>query len=194
MARYGKDHKDQTRQRILASSGRRFKNNGVAGSGVATLMADAGLTNGAFYAHFASKEDLLAAVIAGQLGEQREQRGAGPSGRDGVETLVRAYLSLTHLGAPGAGCPSAALLAEIARGGDDARQAYTDGVLGVIDVIASWLAPRDPASMRLKALSVFAGMVGTMQMARAISDPTLSAELLEQGVGNALSALGAADD
>ena len=65
--RYGKDQKQATRERILQTAGRRFKQDGIDGAGVATLMSDAGLTNGAFYAHFASKEDLVANVLADQL-------------------------------------------------------------------------------------------------------------------------------
>jgi TetR/AcrR family transcriptional repressor of nem operon len=64
VARYGKEHKQATRQRIIEAAGQRFKQDGIDGSGIAALMADAGLTNGAFYAHFASKEDLVASVIA----------------------------------------------------------------------------------------------------------------------------------
>ena len=68
--RYGKEHKESTRRRIIESAGRRFKQDGIDGSGIATLMNDAGLTNGAFYAHFASKDDLVATAVAEQLREQ----------------------------------------------------------------------------------------------------------------------------
>ena len=73
MARYGKDHKQATRRRIIEAAGRRLKRDGIDGSGVATLMADAGLTNGAFYAHFGSKEDLVASTVSDQLRAQRER-------------------------------------------------------------------------------------------------------------------------
>jgi TetR/AcrR family transcriptional regulator, transcriptional repressor for nem operon len=64
VARYDKEHKQVTRQPILETAARRFKTDGIDGSGVATLMAGAGLTNGAFYAHFTSKDDLVANVVA----------------------------------------------------------------------------------------------------------------------------------
>src|SRR5438093_6516950 len=96
MARYGKEHKEATRRRIVEMAGRRLKADGIDGSGVATLMADAGLTNGAFYAHFASKEDLVAAAVAGQLRAQRVQYSTQPPGRDGVELMVGEYLSAAH--------------------------------------------------------------------------------------------------
>src|SRR5947199_10750043 len=70
--RYGKDQKQSTRRRILKAAGRRFKQDGIDGSGVAAVMSDAGLTNGAFYAHVMSKEDLVANVLAGQLRDQRQ--------------------------------------------------------------------------------------------------------------------------
>ena len=160
MARYGKEHKEQTRRRIVETSGRRFKIDGVNASGIATLMADAGLTNGAFYAHFASKDDLVAGVVAEQLGGQREAIAALPAD-SGIEQIVRAYLSVEHRDHPGDGCPSAALLDEIGRCDDVVRRAYTDGLLGVIDVIAARLEPDDPSSARVRVLATFAGMVGT---------------------------------
>ena len=86
-------------------------------------MADAGLTNGAFYAHFNSKEDLVANALAEQLREQRERFSAQP-----VEQIVRGYLSVEHRDDPGR-LPLAALLDEIARATDATKRAYTDGLL-----------------------------------------------------------------
>ena len=87
--RYGKDHKQATRQRIVEAAGRRFKKDGIDGAGVAAVMSDAGLTNGAFYAHFTSKEDLVANVLADQLRTQRHSFDAQPSDRAGLEALDR---------------------------------------------------------------------------------------------------------
>ena len=67
MTRYASGHKAATRQRLIETAGRRFKRDGIDGSGIATLVADAGLTNGAFYGHFSSKDGLVAAVVAQQL-------------------------------------------------------------------------------------------------------------------------------
>src|SRR5207344_2869952 len=135
--RYGKDHKQATRQRILEGAGRRFKQDGIDGAGVATLMSDAGLTNGAFYAHFASKEDLVANVLADQLRAQRQSLDAQPSDRAGLEAFIRSYLSPQHRDQCADGCPSAALLDEIARRPAATRQVFTDELMGVIDDIAS---------------------------------------------------------
>jgi TetR/AcrR family transcriptional regulator, transcriptional repressor for nem operon len=191
VARYGKEHKQATRQRIIQTAGRRFKRDGIDGSGIATLMADAGLTNGAFYAHFASKEDLVATAVANQLRDQHASIGALVPGRAGVEQYVRAYLSVAHRDNPDDGCPSAALLDEIGRCTDAVKRAYTDGLLVVIDDIAARLTPQDPPSARAKTLSVFALMVGTLQLSRAVADQQLADEVLEQGIHNALALLGA---
>jgi TetR/AcrR family transcriptional repressor of nem operon len=185
VARYGKEHKQATRRRIIDTAGRRFKRDGIDGSGIATLMADAGLTNGAFYAHFDSKEDLVADALVEQLRVQRESFSA-----TSVEEIVRAYLSIEHRDNPEGGCPSAALLDEIGRSTDTTKRAYTDGLLGVIDDIAERLAPDDPPSARLQTLSVFALMVGTLEVSRALADRRLADDLLENGVQTALTLLG----
>jgi TetR/AcrR family transcriptional repressor of nem operon len=190
VARYGKEHKQVTRRRIIDTAGRRFKRDGIDGSGIATLMSDAGLTNGAFYAHFASKEDLVATALAEQLSGQRESFSDLPPGRAGVEQYVREYLSVQHRDNPDDGCPSAALLDEIGRCTDATKQAYTDGVLAMIDDVAARLAPDDPQSARVKTLSVFAMMIGTLQLSRALAHRHLADAVLEQGIHNALALLG----
>ncbi|MFQ6399093.1 TetR/AcrR family transcriptional regulator [Nocardia sp. KC 131] len=187
--RYAKEHKLATKQRIIEMAGRRFKRDGIDGSGIATLMKDAGLTNGAFYAHFESKEDLVATAVSEQLRGQREWLTSFEPGRAGVELMVRTYLSPEHRDNPEGGCPSAALLDEISRCSDPTKQAYTDSVLGIIDDIAARLAPRDPRSARVKVLSVYALMVGTLQLARTLADRRLADDVLEQGIRNALAAL-----
>ena len=194
MVRYAKEHKQATRQRIIETAGRRLKRDGIDGSGVATLMKDAGLTNGAFYAHFESKEDLVATAVSEQLRGQREWLASFPPGRDGVEQMVRAYLSPDHRDNPAEGCPSAALLDEISRCADPTKEAYTGSVLAVIDDIAARLAPQDPPSARTKTLGIYALMVGTLQLARALADRQLSDDILEQGIRNALTVLDAAPE
>jgi TetR/AcrR family transcriptional regulator, transcriptional repressor for nem operon len=191
VVRYGKQHKQATRQRILETAGRRLKRDGIDGSGIATLMADAGLTNGAFYAHFASKQELVATAVADQLRNQRESLGTLAPGRAGVEQYVREYLSVQHRDNPDDGCPSAALLDEIGRCTQATKRAYTDGLLAMVDDIAARLAPQDPPSARAKTLSVFALMVGTLQLSRALADRQLADAVLEQGIHNALALLDA---
>jgi TetR/AcrR family transcriptional repressor of nem operon len=187
--RYSEDHKQETRRRILEVAGRRFKQDGIDRSGVATLMSDAGLTNGAFYGHFSSKEDLVANVLADQLRTQRKSFDDQPSDRAGLEAFVRSYLSPEHRDQLASGCPSAALLDEIARRATDTRDVFTAEVMGVVDDIASRLDQADVDGARADALTIFGLMVGTLQLARALTDRQLSDRLLARGEETALKLL-----
>jgi TetR/AcrR family transcriptional regulator, transcriptional repressor for nem operon len=189
VVRYAQDHKLSTRQRIIETAGRRLKNDGIVGSGVAALMKDAGLTNGAFYAHFESKNDLVAATIADQLGIQRQVLAQAPHGALGIEQFVRSYLSVGHRESPGEGCPSAALLAEVGRSAEVIKREYTDGLLGIVDEVAIRLWPQDPSSIRAQILGILGSMIGVMQVSRALADPALADAILEQGIQVALTAL-----
>ena len=147
---------------------RRFKR-WVRRGGISALVADAGLTNGAFYGHFASKDALIATVVAEQLAAQVAAVEALPPGLPSVEAFVREYLSPEHRYDPGNGCPSAALLDEISRQDVATRQAYTDGaraLIGAIERHVDWHCRRTwPRDRPVHA----AGL--TLQLARAVTDP-----------------------
>src|SRR3954452_21308245 len=151
--RYPRDQKQATRQRILEAAGRRFKRDGIDGAGVAAVMAEAGLTNGAFYAHFKSKEDLVANVLADQLRAQCQSLDALPAGRAGVEKLVRLYLSPEHREQYADGCPSAALPDEVVRRPSATKKAFTAEAIGIVDEIAVRLDPTDVEGARPRALA-----------------------------------------
>jgi TetR/AcrR family transcriptional regulator, transcriptional repressor for nem operon len=185
VARYDAEHKAETRRRIIDTAGRRFKQGGIDGSGVAALMSDAGLTNGAFYAHFESKDDLVANVVADQLRTQQAALGSLPEGRAALEEFVRDYLAARHRDDPSTGCPSAALLDEIGRCDDTIRDSYTEGMQSIVDVVATHLSPHDPSAARTRALGLFTLLVATLQLARAVSDRQLSDDILESGIRNA---------
>src|SRR3954449_4621762 len=143
MARYRPEHKEVTRRRMIETAGRRFKSDGIDGSGIATLVADADLTNGAFYGHFASKDDLVTSVVAQQLADQVAVINALPAGLASVEAYLRDYLSPTHRDDLAGGCPSAALLDEIGRCDVATREAYTHGAAEMIKAIARHLDDGD---------------------------------------------------
>ena len=113
-----------------------------------------------------------------------------PPGRAGLEGFLREYLSPQHRDNPADGCPSAALLDEIARCPAGTKHAYTDGAQAILDEIAARLAPEDPQSARAKALGLYAIAVGTLQVSRVVSDPKVADEVLEQGIQNARMFLG----
>ena len=187
--RYTKGHKQATRQRILEAAGRRFKQDGIDGAGVAAVMSDAGLTNGAFYAHFASKEDIVANVLADQLRTQRENFDSQPPARAGLEAFIRAYLSPEHRDQCAEGCPSAALLDEIVRRPAATRQVFTDELLSTADDLAARLDRTDAEAARADALTILGFMIGALQLARALADRDLSDQLLARSREAALKLL-----
>jgi TetR/AcrR family transcriptional regulator, transcriptional repressor for nem operon len=152
-------------------------------------MSDAGLTNGAFYAHFQSKEDLVANVLADQLRAQRKGLEDQPSYRAGLEAFVRSYLSPEHRDQLADGCPSAALLDEIARRPSNTRHVFTGEAIGLVDDIAARLDPTDIEAARANALTLLGSIVGTLQLSRALTDRDLSDQLLARGVETALKLL-----
>lgn len=187
MARYSPEHKEATRRRMIATAGRRFKSDGIDGSGIATLVADAGLTNGAFYGHFASKDDLVASVVAQQLEDQVSVVDSLAPGLASVEEYLRYYLSPAHRDDLAGGCPSAALLDEIGRCDVAVREAYTVGASAMIKAIARHLGTEDAQGSEERAIGLFTLLVGSLQAARAVTDPELSERILAAAYANAVT-------
>jgi TetR/AcrR family transcriptional regulator, transcriptional repressor for nem operon len=184
--RFEKGHKESTRRRIIDVASRRFRRDGVSASGLAGIMAEAGLTNGAFYPHFESKEVLLRETLANVLADQHAKFQQDSRAGYDMETAIRRYLNADHLRNCDEGCPSAALLPEIGRQPELTRKAYEDGLLPYIAMLAEYLPdPGSPSSKR-HATAIFSLMVGTLQIARAVSDTSLAEDILEGGVEAAL--------
>jgi len=189
--RYSTSHKDQTRQRILDVASRLFKERGIDATGVALVMKEADLTNGAFYAHFDSKEELVEAVIADQIQRQIDSFQQAPKDLSGAKAIIAMYLTPEHRDNCGAGCPSAALLDEIGRRLESTKKAYSDGMVRLVDSFQEHFS--DLSHERAKSL-VFALMsllVGTLQLARAMTDEKLSNLVLESGHKAALTLIDA---
>lgn len=189
--RFDKGHKEQTRRRIVETAAKRFRKEGVEAVGIAGLMADAGLTHGGFYAHFASKEDLVRAALeeAADQGYARRVALAAKAepGAKTVEAMVRSYLRPIHRDTPELGCAAAALIAEIARHEPETRAAFSarlGELLGQFE--AALPADMEPELRQRRAIGMFAVMLGTLQMARAVTDAALSDKMLESGVAAAL--------
>ncbi|MGA7804883.1 TetR/AcrR family transcriptional regulator [Bradyrhizobium sp.] len=185
--RYEKGHKDLTRQRIIDVASRRFRESGVAAAGLAGIMAEAGLTNGAFYAHFDSKEDLLRCVLSDALGRREQKLKAALERGAGLQATIESYLSPRHRDDPGSGCPTAAMVAEIARHPKATRNAFTGKVEELIAVMAAQIGAGSAEQRRNKAMAIYATMIGTLQLARAVGDKGLSDEILQNGIDAALA-------
>ena len=134
-------------------------------------------------------KDGVANVLADQLRAQRHSVDAHAPDRAGLEAFIHSYLSPQHRDQCADGCPSAALLDEIARRPAATRQVFTDELMGVIEDIASRLDPTDAEAARTDALTIFGLMIGTLQLARALTDRDLSDQLLTHGVETAVKLL-----
>ena len=185
--RYEKGRKESTRQRILSVASQQFRADGIAAVGLTGIMAQAGLTNGAFYAHFASKEDLVRETIVGALEDQEGELQAIGETEGGLEIAIRGYLNAHHRDNPGSGCASSSLIAEIGRQSEKTRSAYTDRLMLLTNLLAAKLPGGSGAATQSKAMAIFGLMVGTLQLARAVSDKILSDDILETGVQGALT-------
>lgn len=176
--RYEKGRKDASRGRIMEVAAERFRCDGIAASGLAKIMSDAGLTNGAFYPHFQSKAALVRETVAAALEDQSEQiQEALDAG--GLAMAIDSYLSAAHRDNPGKGCASAALLPEIAREPSETRQLYTERLLTLLRQVSAELPrTRDPEGV---AFGIFATLIGTLQMARAVEGTELSDRILAAG-------------
>jgi TetR/AcrR family transcriptional regulator, transcriptional repressor for nem operon len=179
--RYPAGHKQETRKRILAAAGERFRTRGYAATGVDEVMSAAGLTPGGFYGHFRSKDELLREALAAAL---EQTRGGLLAGLDGVEgpALLRAvvgrYLSRSHRDQPAAGCPLPALAAELAREGPAPRRDLQE----YLERMTAALAPRVPSAPGLspedRVLATTALLAGALLLSRAVEDEELSTRIL----------------
>ncbi len=174
--RYPADHKQRTRRRILNAASGLFRTEGFSATGVSAVMKSAGLTVGGFYAHFKSKESLLAASLVHALEEVNLIWFAGLEQREGdafLRTIVRRYTSRLHRDNVTNGCPLPALLPEIARADDTVRQGFTD----YLDRFTKRVATQSGRSQD-EVLAWSAMMIGGLLLARAVNDPELSDRIL----------------
>lgn len=180
--RYAKDHREKTRRRIVETASRVLRRNGIAASGVIGLMNEAGLTQGGFYTHFASKDALVGeAIDHAQKKARRWLAGVAAAARekdgDPLDDVINAYLSMAHVNAAGGGCTLAALGSEIGHQSDDIRRSAFSGMTDIIDVLAEQM----PAERRYLASAIYGLLAGTLQLARLAPTRDEQETLLESG-------------
>lgn len=179
--RYSKEHTQRTRQRILEGASRVFRRKGFAGAGVDGVMAEVGLTSGAFYGHFAGKEQLLEEVVRRSVRANERTREAGLEdlqGRPWVSALLHRYLSEAHRAAVEQGCPIPTLVSELGRAGAGPQRAFAEAGEELVERVASHLEGYDEAEARRRALATLAMAVGGLALARAMGDAPLAQEVL----------------
>ncbi len=198
---YAAEHKQQTRARILDSARRLFNRRGLTEISIDEIMAGAGLTRGAFYAHFDSKEELYAEAILQFIRctpppDWQQRHVSVPSrGEALARRILAAYLSRDHLEDVEGSCPMIGLATDVARGGAAAKAAYREVLAMMVDLFAAHLAPAPGATPpvddgRDRALAMAALCVGGMVLARAVDDPRTADDVRDAAHRHALAMAG----
>ncbi len=173
----GANRKEATHARILETAARAIRRSGYSGTGVADIMKEAGLTHGGFYAHFASRDEMLAeaASLAGaETIAIVEQVFAKAPKEQRLWALMNAYLSSEHTANIEMGCALAALGSEMHRQAPEVRAASTRRIKEMIRLVQDQLPDQSQSTAHDAALLMISTMVGTLMLARAVDDPELS--------------------
>jgi TetR/AcrR family transcriptional repressor of nem operon len=170
----------KTRQRIVEVAAEAIRNRGIEATGVAEIMAAAGLTHGGFYRHFDSKEDLVREAIA----SCRKDFVAGTftaaeQGADAMVKHLQEYVTPTHRDDIGTSCPLAANGSEIVRADVETRHLATEGFRSILEKAAPFMRAQPDQSQMEMAISLMTNMIGALTMSRMVDDPELSEQILK---------------
>jgi AcrR family transcriptional regulator len=186
-----RSRKEITHDRIVEVASRAIRRSGYGGTGVADIMKEAGLTHGGFYAHFDSRDAMLAEAAARAGAETVElvERIAAEVPQDqALPAMLRAYLSRDHVERVETGCATAALCSEMPRQAPEVRRAATRRIKEMIDMIARQSPEWGQPGAHDRALVTVATMVGAVALARAVDDRKLSGAFLDAALNHLLSA------
>jgi TetR/AcrR family transcriptional regulator, transcriptional repressor for nem operon len=177
-----KKQKRHTRKRIVGAASRGLLRTGAEGISVANLMKLVGLTHGGFYSHFESRDELVieafALAVDRTLSRWNKLMKEGPAG---INAIVDWYVSANHRDAPAQGCALPSLSVDIARSIPEAREVFSIKLEEMIDALAYWLPREFEKDRRNLAMGALATMLGSVVLARATGDKTLSDDILEAG-------------
>jgi TetR/AcrR family transcriptional regulator, transcriptional repressor for nem operon len=194
--RYGQDHKIKTRAKVLREAAKVIRRDGPANVGVADVMSKAGLTHGGFYAHFKSREELIAEGISEAFKDSLSLFDRAREGRDARQALayyIRAYLSVPHRDSRDTGCPVAALSSDVPRLEGPARERFFAGMRATTARLRALMMDAGIEDADEFVLPVRAELIGALSLARVISDPDWSGEVLFQSRRSLLKRLGLSD-
>lgn len=181
--------KEASHERIVDVASRAIRRSGYGGTGVADIMKEAGLTHGAFYAHFASREAMLAEAAdrAGAAANARAARlVASVPQEKALHTLIEAYLSKAHVEGIETGCAVSALGSEMPRQSPEVRRAGTLRIKEMVDLVARQMPDWGQPAAHERALVTVATMVGTLVLARAVDEAHLSDQLIHAAMAQLL--------
>jgi TetR/AcrR family transcriptional regulator, transcriptional repressor for nem operon len=179
--RYGTDHKAQTRERILQAAAEVIRSHGIERVSVANVMAAVDLTIGGFYAHFKSKDDLIAESVTFMFDERYAgflSRVNASDARDALTAFIDYYLSERHSQNSGRGCPIPALAADVPHMSKAGRLRFSAGVLRLVGGLATLLARANIADPQIQAHSILSELVGALGLARSAEKPNQAKAIL----------------
>ena len=184
--------KDETRQKVVAAAGRGFRSHGYAGIGVDGLAKAAGVTSGAFYSHFGSKDAAFDVALAAGLDEviesiptyQKEQGG------DWVKAFAEYYLGKRHRGDLECGCAMATLTPEVVRSNPKVHAAYEKKMVRIADLVSGGLAGSSDEDRRTRAWAMLGVLIGGINVARAMKGARVADEVANATIAAAIKAAG----
>jgi TetR/AcrR family transcriptional repressor of nem operon len=194
--RYADTHKDETHRALLKAASAQLRERGPDRLSVASVMKAAGLTHGGFYAHFKSKDALLAEALADTFARSREKVRrllGGLPPRAALAAYVDFYVSTDHRDHPATGCPLTALNSDMPRQTKKFRAAFESGVNEIANALAARMAAAGVEDAKRLAPSLLSAMAGAVALSRTISDKALSDELLASARGGMKARLGLSD-
>jgi len=179
--RVSRDQAEKNRQTVINVASRLFREHGFDGIGLKDLMKAAGLTQGAFYKQFASKDDLAAQASKRALESISGQWSAAAEGnpKDPLGAVVARYLSMGHREERGDGCPLVALGADAARQGADVKASFEAGIRKYIETLEGLVGGANGEDATDRAMATFSTMVGAMMLSRAVNDADLGRAILD---------------
>ncbi len=183
----------ENRETVINVASRLFREHGFDGIGLKDLMEGAGLTQGAFYKQFASKDDLAAQASRRALESafHRWSAAAAASPQDPLGAVIAFYLSMAHCAERMDGCPVVALGSDAARQGADVKASFEAGIREYLELLGRWVGDGDEPSG--KAMAILSTMVGAVLLSRAVNDERLSKRFLQAAAESVLMASSAGD-
>ena len=193
--RYSSQHKQETRTRVLKEAASAIRAKGPDGVAVTDIMARAGLTHGGFYAHFASKSDLVGEAVATMFDQVRDRIatiGAADDARTSLRNILAYYLSEEHRDDHAGGCPMPALSGDLTRATGSARTCFTQGVSDMAARIGAGLKSIGIENAEREAYALQAQLVGAVTLARAVDSVSLSDAILRDSFAQIVDRYGLA--
>jgi TetR/AcrR family transcriptional regulator, transcriptional repressor for nem operon len=183
----------ENRETVINVASRLFRDRGFDGIGLKDLMKGAGLTQGAFYKQFASKEDLAAQASRRAMESATHRWSAATAAKheDPLGAVIAFYLSMDHREEKMDGCPIVALGSDAARQGTDVKASFEAGIKEHLQILSRFIAETKGEESDGKAMAILSTMVGALMLSRVVNDPSLARALLDAATDQVREAAGA---